>query len=189
MSCFMSLGCKYPTHLTGTQGIVPLHMHKHANGRNVTKGSDKISIEGKDTAREGIICRHTGCKLEEFLHKRIDEQVCILWLLWTRYNSNTKDVVLLEVFIWREIIIEDKEDPHGLLPLFEGSEAIGGKAKCNVTMIREVMVGQTLNSNNNTLTKKHAIMKSVKNICCFSRYAGLCIFISMVLEMSGIGVT
>ena len=62
-----------PTHSTGMQGIVPLHMYKHRNSRNVTTGSDKISVEGKDTAREGIIYRHTGCKLEEFLHKRIDE--------------------------------------------------------------------------------------------------------------------
>jgi len=62
-----------PIHLTGTQGIVPLHVHEHGNGRNVTKGSDKISTEGKDAAREGIICRHTSCKLKEFLHKRIDE--------------------------------------------------------------------------------------------------------------------
>jgi len=178
-----------PTHSTGMQGIVPLHVHEHGNGRNVTKGSDKISTEGEDAVREGIICRHTGCKLKEFLHKRIDEQVCVLWLLWTRYDPNTKDVVLLEAFVWREIIIEDKEDPRSLLPLFEGSKAVGGKAKCDVTMIREVMVGQMLISNNNTLAKKHAIMKSVENIHCFSRYAGLCMFISTVLEMSGVGVT
>ena len=110
-----------------------------------------------------------------------------MWLLWTRYDPNTKDIVLLEVFIWREIIIEDKEDPCGLLPLFEGSKAISGKAECDVTMIREVMVGQMLVSNDNMLAKKHAIMKYIKNICCFSRYAGLCMFISMILETSGIG--
>jgi len=71
----------------------------------------------------------------------------------------------------------------------EGSKAISGKAKCNVIMIGEVMVGQTLISNNNMLAKKCMIMKSIENIYCFSRYVGLCIFISMVLEMSGIGAT
>jgi len=129
------------THSTGTQAIVSLHVHKHGNGRNVTKGHDNISMEGEEAAREGIICRHTSCKLEKFLHKRIDEQVCVLWLLWTRYDPNTKDVVLLEVFVWREIIVEDKEDPCSVLPLFEGSEAVSGKSECNVTMIQEVMVG------------------------------------------------
>ena len=93
------------------------------------------------------------------------------------------------MLVWREIIIENKEDPHGLLLLFEGSEAISGEAKCDVTMIGEVMVGQTLISNNNMLAKKHVIMKSIENICCFSRSAGLCMFISTVLEMSGIGMT
>jgi len=43
------------THSTGTCAIMSLHMHEHGNGRNVTKGCDKISVEGKDTAREGII--------------------------------------------------------------------------------------------------------------------------------------
>ena len=121
------------------------------------------------------------------MHKRIDEQVCIMWLLWTRYDPNTKDVVLLEAFIWREIIIEDKEDPHGMLPLFEGSEAVSDEAECNVTIIQEVMVGQTLVSNNNTLAKKRTIMKTIENIHCHSRYAGLCMFISMVLKMSSVG--
>jgi len=98
-------------------------------------------VEGEDTAREGIICRHTDCKLEKFLHKRIDEQVCIPWLLWTRYDPNTKNVVLLEALIQREIVIEDEEDPRSLLLLFEGSEAVSGKTEHNVTMIQEVMVG------------------------------------------------
>jgi len=125
----------YLTHSTGTHAIVSLHVYKHGNGRNITKGCDKISVEGEDAAREGIICRHTNCKLKKFLHKRIDEQVCIPWLLWTRYDPNTKNVVLLEALIWREIVIEDKEDPRGLLLLFEGSKAISGEAECNVMMI------------------------------------------------------
>jgi len=125
----------YLTHSTGTHAIVSLHVHEHGNSRNITKGCDKISVEGKDAAREGIICRHTDCKLEKFLHKRIDEQVCIPWLLWTRYDPNTKNVVLLEALIQREIVIEDKEDPCSLLLLFEGSEAVGGEAEHNVTMI------------------------------------------------------
>jgi len=120
---------------------VSLHMHEHGNSRNVTKGHDNISMEGEEAAREGIICRHTSCKLKEFLHKRIDEQVCVPWLLWTRYNPNPKDVVLLEAFIWREIIVEDEKDLCGMLLLFEGSEAVGGKSECNVMMIQEVMVG------------------------------------------------
>jgi len=124
-----------PTHLTGTQAIVSLHVHEHGNGRNVPEAHDKISTEGEEAAGEGIICRHTHCELEEFSHKQIDEQVCIPWLFWTRYYPNTKDVVLLEVFIWREIVIENKKDPHSMLPLFEWSKAVGSEAKCDVTMI------------------------------------------------------
>jgi len=60
------------THSTGTCAIVSLYMYEHGNS-NVTKGCDKISMEGKDTAREGIICTHTTCKLEKFLQERIDE--------------------------------------------------------------------------------------------------------------------
>jgi len=123
------------THSTGTQGIVSLHAHDHGNGRSITKGCDKIGMEGEVAAQEGIICRHTNCKLEQFLHKWMDEQVCIPWLFWTRYYPNTKDVVPLEAFVWGEIVIENEEDPHGMLPLFEWSEAISGEAKCNVMMI------------------------------------------------------
>ena len=123
------------THSTGTRAVVSLHVHEHGNGRNVTKGRDKISVEGEDAAREGIICSHTTCKLEKFLQERIDERVCVPWLLWTRYDPNTKDVVLLEALVWREIVIEDEEDPRGLLPLFEGSEAIGGEAERNITIV------------------------------------------------------
>jgi len=105
------------------------------NGRNVTEAHDKISMEGEEAAEEGIICGHTHCELEEFLHKQIDKQVCIPWLFWTRYYPNTKDVVLLEAFVWREIVIENEEDPHSMLPLFEWSKAVGSEAKCDVTMI------------------------------------------------------
>jgi len=42
-------------------------------------------------------------------------------------------------------------------------------------------------SSNNTLSKKRAIMKSVKDIHCHSISVGLGMFISMVLETSGIG--
>jgi len=43
------------THSTGTQGIVSLHVHDHGNGGDITKGCDKIGMEGKAAAREGII--------------------------------------------------------------------------------------------------------------------------------------
>jgi len=98
-------------------------------------------MEGKDTAREGIICTHTTCKLEKFLQERIDEWVCVAWLLWTRYDPNTKKIVLLEVLVQREIVIEDKEDLCRMLLLFKGSKAVSGKAERNVMMIQEVMVG------------------------------------------------
>jgi len=38
------------THLTGTQGIVSLHAHDHGNGRDITKGCDKIGMEGEAAA-------------------------------------------------------------------------------------------------------------------------------------------
>ena len=138
------------------------HVHEHGNGWNVTKSNDDIGMEGEEAAREGIVCRDTGCKLKQFSHEQIDEGVCIPWLFWTRYDPGTKDVVLLEVFIWREIVIENQKDPCSMLLLFEWSEAVSGEAKCNITMIREVIVGQSLISDNNTLFKKRAIMEPIK---------------------------
>jgi len=71
----------------------------------------------------------------------LDLNICVLWLFWTRYNPSTKNVVLLEALVWREIVIENEEDPHSMLPLFEWSEAVGSEAKCNIMMVREVIVG------------------------------------------------
>lgn len=41
-------------------------------------------------------------------------------------------------------------------------------------------------SNNNTLSKKRTIMKSIENIRCHSGYAGLGMLISTVFETSGV---
>jgi hypothetical protein len=89
--------------------------------------------------------------------------------------------------LWREIIVENEEDLRSMLPLFKRSEAVGGEAECDITMIREVIVRVLPVSNNNTLRKKRAIMEPIENICCRSRPAGLCVLIGMVLEMSGVG--
>ena len=43
-------------------------------------------------------------------------------------------------------------------------------------------------SNNNMLSKKQAIMLSIENVHCHPRYVGLGVFISTVLETSGVGV-
>jgi hypothetical protein len=161
-------------------------VHKHRNGRNIAKGSNHISTEGKEAPREGIISGHTRCKLEKFSHERIYERVCVPWLLWTRYDPSTKNVVLLEALVWREIIIKHEENPRGILPLSEWSEAIGSEAERDVTMILKVMVGQLFVSNNNALSEKRAIMTSIKDICCFSMYAGLGMFMSTILETSGV---
>ena len=130
-----------PAHLTGMHGIVAFHVHKHGNSGNVTKASNNIGREGEEAAREGIICRYSNCKLKKFLYKQMDEGVCIPWLFWTGYDPSTKDVVLLEALVWREVAVEDEEDPCGMLPLFEWSKAIGGEAECNIMVIREVVVG------------------------------------------------
>ena len=122
-------------HSTGTQTIVSFHVHEHGNSRNVTKASDDVGMEGKKASQEGIICRHADLELKQFTHKQIDEGVCILWLFWTRYDPNTKNVVLSEAFLWREIVVENEEDPCGMFPLFKRSKAISGKAKCDITMI------------------------------------------------------
>ena len=176
-----------PAHSARTQAIVPFHVHEHGNGGNVTKASDDVSMEGEKAFREGIICRHADRELEQFEHEWIDEGVYIPWLFWTRYDPNTENVVLLEALLWREIVVENEKDPRGLLPLFKRSEAIGGEAECDITMIREVIVSVHLVSNNNTLSKKRAIMEPIKDIRCRSGPAGLCVFIGTVLELSGVG--
>jgi hypothetical protein len=61
------------THSTEIQGIVSLHVYEHGNSGNVTKCSNNISMEDEEAAREGIICRHTNCKLKKFSHERMDE--------------------------------------------------------------------------------------------------------------------
>src|SRR5258707_2112055 len=115
-------------------------------------------MEGEKASREGIICRHDDLEIEQFTHERIDKGVCIPWLFWTRYDPDTKSVVLSEAFLWREIVVENEEDPCGMFPLFKRSEAIGSEAKCDIMMIREVIVRVHLVSNNNTLSKKQSIM-------------------------------
>ena len=124
-----------PTHSTGKQGIVSFHVHKHGNSGNVTKASDDIGMEGEEAAQEGVICRHTVRELKQFLYEQIDEGVCVPWLFWTGYDTSTQNVVLLEALVWREIIIENEEDLRSMLPLLEWSEAIGGEAKRDITMI------------------------------------------------------
>jgi len=124
-----------PAHSTGKQGIVSFHVHKHGNSRNVTKASDDIGMEGEEAAREGVICRHTIHKLKQFLYEWIDEGVCVPWLFWTGYDTSTQNVVLLEALVWREIIIENEENPHSMLLLLEWSEAVSGEAKHDITII------------------------------------------------------
>jgi hypothetical protein len=166
---------------------VSFHVHKHGNSRNIAKASDEVGVEDKKVSQEGIICRHASCELEQFMHEWIDEGVCIPWLFGTRYDPNTKNVVLSEVLLWRKIVVENEEDPRGKLLPFKRSEAIGGKSKCDITIIQEVIVRICLVSNNNRLSKKRAIMEPIENIRYCSRLAGLCVLIRMVLEMSGIG--
>ncbi len=175
-------------HSTGTQTIVSFHVHEHGNSGNVTKASDDVGMEGEKASREGIICRHADLELEQFTHKQIDEGVCIPWLFWTRYDPDTKNVVLLEVFLWREIVVENEEDPCGMFLLFKRSEAVGGEAECDIMMIREVIVRVCPVSNNNTLSEKRAIMAPIENIRYHSRPVVLCMLIGTVLEMSGVGV-
>ena len=93
-------------------------------------------------------------ELEQFTHERIDEGVCVPWLF------GPKNVVLSEALLWREIVAEN-EDPCGMLPLFIRSEAIGGEAECDITMIREVIARVRPASNNNTLSKKRAVMEPI----------------------------
>jgi hypothetical protein len=88
------------------------------------------------------------------MHEWVDEGVCVPWLFQTRYNPNTENVVLSEARIWREIVVENEEDPGGMLPLFKRSEAVGGEAECDITMVREVIVRLRLVSNNNALCKE-----------------------------------
>ncbi len=74
-----------------------------------------------------------------------------------------------------------------MLPLLKRSEAVSGEAKCDIMMIREVIVRVRPVTNNNTLSKKRAIMEPIENIHYRSRPAGLCVLIGTVLELSGVG--
>jgi hypothetical protein len=110
-------------------------MHNHGNDGNVTKASNDIGIEGEEAARECIICRYTSCKLEKFLHERIDEGVHVPWLFGTRYDPSTKNVILLEAFIWRKIVIKNEENLCSMFPLFKGSKAVCSKIEGYIMII------------------------------------------------------
>ena len=99
----------------------------------------------------------------------------------------TEDVVLLEAFVRREVVIENEEDPRGLFPVFERREAVGGKAECDIAVIREISMGQPSVFNNNMLSEEFKIMEPIENICCPPGYAGPLVFISTVQETSGVG--
>src|SRR5260370_23866632 len=126
-------------HSTGTQTIVSFHVHEHGNSGNVAKAGDDVGIEGETASQEGIICRHADLELKQFMHEWIDEGVCIPWLFWTRYDPDTKNVVLSEVFLWREIVVENEEDPRSMFPLFKSSEAVGGESECDIKLIQDVI--------------------------------------------------
>src|SRR5258708_33221213 len=145
-------------------------------------------MKGEKASREGIICRHADLELEQVTHERIDEGVCIPWLFWTRYDPDTNNVVLSEAFLWGEIVVENDENPRGMFPLFKRSEAVGGKAECDITMIWEVIVRVRPVSNNNMLSKKRAIMAPIENIRYRSRPAVICVLIATVLQISAIVV-
>ena len=132
-------------------------------------------------------CALPICKLKQFTHERIDERVCVPWLFWIRYDPNTKNVVLLEVLLWRKIVVENEEDPRSKLPPFKRSESIHGEAKCNIMMIQEVIVREGPISSDHTLFEKRAIMEPIEDICCHSGLAGLCMLIGTVLKLSGVG--
>ena len=78
----------------------------------------------------------------------------------------------MEAFVWREVVIENEENPRGLFLVFEQREAVGGKAKCDIAVIREISMGQPSVFNNNMLSEEFKIMEPIKNICCPPRYAG-----------------
>src|SRR5260221_11894397 len=88
-------------HSTGTQGIMSLHVHQHGNGRDVTKGSDDIGMEGEEAVREGSVCKQTRSKLKQFSHERKNERGCVPGLFWAGDERRTESVVFFEVFVRR----------------------------------------------------------------------------------------
>src|SRR5260370_378364 len=148
-------------HSTRTQTLLSFHVHEHGNNGNVAKAGDDVGREGEKASRGGIICRHADLELEQFTHERIDEGVCIPWLFWTRYDPDTKNVVLSEAFLWREIVVENEEDPRGMFPLFKRSEACGGKAGCDITMILQVILRQRPVPHNTPLSTSRSILPPI----------------------------
>jgi len=61
--------------------------------------SDDIGVEASRGAS------YTDRELEQFTHERMDEGVCVPWLFRTRDDPNTKNVVLSEALLWREIVV------------------------------------------------------------------------------------
>src|SRR5258707_7154240 len=125
-------------HSIGTQTIVSFHEHEHENSGNVAKASDDVGMEGEKASREGIICRHADLELEQFTHERIDEGVCIPWLFWTRYDPDTKNVVLSEAFLWRGMEVKIKKDPPGRFPFFKRTKPFGAKPGAIIRRSQEV---------------------------------------------------
>jgi hypothetical protein len=57
---------------------------------------DEVQDEIFPDQMHEVVWRHTNHELEQFTHERTDQGVCVSWLFWTRYDPNTKNVVLLE---------------------------------------------------------------------------------------------
>jgi hypothetical protein len=68
------------------------------------------------------------------------EGVEVLGLVSTWYDTKVKSVVLMESYFRREVVVEEDKRPGSSLPPPEWAKPISGKAKGNVTGIREVFV-------------------------------------------------
>jgi hypothetical protein len=137
-SCFASSGhAKWPHIRQGHRPSCPFICHESGNSGNVAKASDDVvgCVEGRKGFSRGVsICRHADRELERLTHERIRERACVPWLFGPRYmpDPNAWNVVLFgEAFLWREIAVENEEDPTRYPSAFfvRRSETVGGRSR------------------------------------------------------------
>jgi hypothetical protein len=69
-----------------------------------------------------------------------------------------------------DIVIEKGKRPRSTFAVFERAEAIGGKAKRDISRVREVIIWCFLTVDNDSLPKKISEVGAVENIRGTTRY-------------------
>ena len=108
---------------------------------------------------------------EKLLYHGPKKQIDVVRLLGTRDDTEWKEMLKVELDFGWEIVVAQKKRPRSLLPTSVRCEAISRQAKCNITSILEVLVGELAALNNNVAGQELAVFSGVHDVSV----SGLCV--------------